>query len=100
MNRKEYELQRIKLVKNIKLLAREICTQKTVARIKKSREPKNKCGSKEKMSDETALYLRRECKIRSVTSLCKELEISRSTADNCIKGITYKHLDAIEKPQL
>lgn len=96
----EYFEAKEQFIKEKKLLAREICTQKTIRRILKSREPKTKVGAKEILSDDKALYLRKESRTRSVTSLCKELNISRRTADNCIKGITYKHLDAIEKPQL
>ncbi len=91
---------REEFIKEKKLLAREICIQKTIQRVKKSRQPKTKVGAKEILTDDKAIYLRRESKTKSVTSLCKELNISRRTADNCIKGITYKHLDAIEKPQL
>lgn len=99
MNQKDYNLKRIELLKSIKMLAREICTQKTATRIKKSRQKKCKVGAKEKLTDEQALYLRGQSLIRSVSSLCKELNISRNTADNCIKGITYKHLDIICPPQ-
>lgn len=78
--------------------ARKEFNKASKEKLAKSKIHKAKVGAKVKMSDTDALYLRRECQTKSVASLCRELKINRKTAENCIKGITYKHLDSIVKP--
>lgn len=98
--REDYaEKQKQKLVENVKKLAREICTQKTATRIKKSRETKVKIGAKPKLTNEQAIYCRQQCKERSLQSIADELGYSRQLIERCVKGLTFKHLNNKEKPQ-
>lgn len=90
--------QRLKLINNVKKLARDICTQKTAARIKKARNP-TKVGAKPKLTDEQAIYCRQQCKFRSLQSIADELGYSRQLIERCVKGLTFKHLNDKEKPQ-
>ena len=89
LERKEKNRRKLRTAKDREIIKKNL---------KEYRE-KSRPGSKNSMNDAEALYLRREAVTRSVSSLCRELKISRITADNCIKGITYKHLDCICKPQ-
>lgn len=68
------------------------------SRLKEYRE-RGRPGAKLKMTDEQALYCRRECKTRSLKSIGEELGFSRDVVERCIKGFTFKHLWDKEKPQ-
>lgn len=56
-------------------------------------------GTKTKMTDEQALYCRREIKTRSLKSISLELGFSKAVIERCVKGLTFKHLNDKEKPQ-
>lgn len=89
-----------KCVDNIKAYHKDLAKVKTRNRLNKRYVKKTTPHQNLKLTDVQAIYCRDQFGKKSVTELARELKVDRKTVDNCVKGLTFKHLNHICPPFL